>query len=585
MKYNSLKILLAAVLFFSMGCKKFLDYKPQGALSATDLTTPAAADGLATAAYAGIANDWWDAPITSMWEYSSIRSDDAYKGGGDIGDQQQMDKYEQFYLVNSSNNGAGDFGFPGTWIRAYGAISRVNNALKALNNLTDADFPKRTTRIGEMHFLRGHMYFLLKIMFKNVPWITDTLTSDQVLQVSNDLPDTVLWNNIAEDFQVAINDLPETQPGEPGRANQLSAKAYLAKVRLYEAYRQDEHYTVTSIDQNNLAEVISLTNDVINSGQYALNPDFAYNFLDGHDNSPESVFAIQYSINDGTTIGGRLSMSTSLNYFAGAPQYGCCAFHVPSQNLVNAFQTDKSGLPNFDHFNDVALTDANLTTNGVTVDPRIDHTIGIEGHPFKYDPLIPYDHSWERLAGVYGGFGTMKELQLASCPCFKKLGPFYGTSVNMDVIRYDDVLLMNAEAQIQSNSGNLTTALNEINQIRTRAANSTGLVKKVDGTYPSNYKIDIYKPGVNIPVWDKATAFKALQWERRMEFAMESPRFFDLVRWGIAEPTLNAFFAVEKTRHPFLSSAHFTHGTHEYFPIPQEQITFTNGLYKQNPGY
>jgi starch-binding outer membrane protein, SusD/RagB family len=70
-----------------------------------------------------------------------------------------------------------------------------------------------------------------------------------------------------------------------------------------------------------------------------------------------------------------------------------------------------------------------------------------------------------------------------------------------------------------------------------------------------------------------------------MEFAMESPRFFDLVRWGIAAETLNNYFAVEKLRHPFLRDAHFTKGTHEYFPIPQEQIEFTNGLYVQNPGY
>ncbi len=583
MKHNTIKILLAAAILFSMGCKKYLDYKPQGALSAADLTSPTAADGLATAAYADIANDWWDAPITSMWEYSSVRSDDAYKGGGDIGDQQQMDKYEQFYLVNSSNNGAGDFGFPGTWIRAYGAISRINNALRALNSLSDADFPQRTTRIGEMHFLRGHMFFLLKVLFRNIPWFDETLTNDQILQVSNTVSNDSLWEKIAGDFQIAINDLPETQPGEPGRANQLSAKAYLAKVRLYQAYVQDNDYNMVSIDQAKLQEVVSLTNDVINSGLYALNPDFAYNFLDGHDNSPESVFAIQYSINDGTAIGGRLGMSTSLNYFAGAPQYGCCAFHIPSQNIVNAFRTDANGLPMFDHFNDVALTDADLTPTGVTVDPRLDHTVGIQGHPFKYNAAIPYDHSWERLAGVYGGFGTMKELQLATCPCFKKLGPFYGTSVNMDVIRYDDVLLMNAEAQIQL--GNPDAALPLINQIRTRAANSKSLLKKTDGTYPSNYKIDIYIPGVNIPAWDKATAFKALQWERRLEFGMESPRFFDLVRWGIAAETLNNYFAIEKTRHPFLSSAHFTKNQHEYFPIPQEQITFTNGLYQQNKGY
>src|SRR6478672_1488339 len=199
MKYNSIKVFLAVAILFSMGCKKYLDYKPQGALTASDLTSPTAVDGLATAAYAGIGNDWWDAPITSMWEYGSVRSDDAYKGGGDIGDQQQMDKYEQFYLVNSSNNGAGDFGFPGTWIRAYSAISRIDAALRALRNLTDADFPKRTTRIGEMHFLRGHMYFLLKVMFRNIPWFDETFTDEQILQTSNTMANDSLWEKIAGD--------------------------------------------------------------------------------------------------------------------------------------------------------------------------------------------------------------------------------------------------------------------------------------------------------------------------------------------------------------------------------------------------
>ena len=306
-----------------------------------------------------------------------------------------------------------------------------------------------------------------------------------------------------------------------------------------------------------------------------------FNFLDGHDNSPESVFAIQYSINDGTAIGGRLNMSTSLNYFAGAPQYGCCAFHIPSQNLVNAYKTDVNGLPIFDHFNDPGTEMVNpndFLTNGV--DPRLDHTVGIQGHPFKYNPALPYDHSWERDNGDYGGFGSMKDLQLATCACFKKLGPFYGTSVNYDIIRYDDVMLMNAEAQIQL--GNPAAALPLINQLRTRAANSTSLLKKSDGTNPSNYRISTYQPGTNIPAWDQATAFKALQWERRLEFATESPRFFDLVRWGIAAQTLNAYFGIEKARRPFLANAQFTAGKHEYFPIPQEQIVFTNGLYTQN---
>ena len=584
MKNNRIIILAIIVSLSFAGCKKYLDYQPQGAVSANGLTSPTAVDGLATAAYAGIANDWWDAPITSNWEWGSIRSDDAYKGGGGLNDQQQMDKYEQFYLVNASNNGAGDFGFPGAWIRAYAAISRCNAALRALNNLTDAEFPKRQTRIGEMHFLRGHMFFLLKVLFRNIPWFDETATNDQIIKTSNTMSNDSLWQKIEGDFQAAVNVLPVTQPGEPGRANQLSAKAYLAKALLYHAYTQDDNYNVTGVDPAKLTQVVNLTNDIINSGIYSLNTDFAYNFLDGHDNGPESIFAIQYSINDGTAIGGRLNMSTSLNYFAGAPQYGCCAFHIPSQNLVNAYKTDASGLPMFDHFNDpgTEMKDSiDFWTNGV--DPRLDHTVGIAGHPFKYNAALPYDHSWERDNGDYGGFGSMKDLQLATCACFKKLGPFYGTSVNYDIIRYDDVLLMQAEAQIQL--GNPAAALPLINQIRARAASISPLVKKLDGTYPSNYRIDVYKPGVNIATWDQATAFKALQWERRLEFATESPRFFDLVRWGIAAQTLNSYFAIEKVRHPFLQNAAFTKNQHEYFPIPQEQIVFTNGLYQQNKGY
>ncbi|OCX54380.1 glycan metabolism protein RagB [Mucilaginibacter sp. PPCGB 2223] len=576
-------IIIAALIMVS-GCKKFLDYQPQGALSIDQASTPAQVDGLCTAAYAAIGNDFWDGPITSMWEYGSVRSDDAYKGGGSVSDQFQMDVYEQFYLLNPSNNGAGNDGFTATWTRCYGAISRADAALRALNSLTAAQFPNKTKRIGEMRFLRGHMFFLLKVLFKYIPYFDETLTNDQIAKVSNrQFTNDQLWDKIASDFQTAIADLPLTQPGEPGRANQLAAKAYLAKLRLYQAYTQDDKNNVTGIDATKLSQVVSLTNDVINSGIYRLNDDYAKNFLYGYDNGPESVFAIQYSINDGTAF-GRLSMATSLNYFAGAPQYGCCAFHIPSQNLVNAFKTDVNGLPLFDTFNTPGtemVNAADFQTNGV--DPRLDHTIAIDGHPFKYNPAIPYSHSWERAAGIYGGFGTMKELQLATCACFSKVGPFYGTSVNLDIIRYDDVLLMQAEAQIEL--GNPAAALPLINQIRTRAANSTALLKNSSGNNPSNYRISTYLPGVNIPVWDQATARKALRFERRVEFAMESPRFFDLVRWGVAAETLNAYFAIEKSRRPFLTNAKFTKGTHEYFPIPQQEIQFTNGAYTQNNGY
>lgn len=581
MKHNIISLLFVSLLIFIVGCNKFLDYQPQGTLTAAQVTTPDQVDGLVTAAYAGIGNDVFSGPITSMWEYGSIRADDAYKGGGSISDQFPLNTYEQYNLVAPTNAGD-DFGFPDTWTRAFFAISRVNFALKALDNLTDAQFSKRTIRIAEMRFLRGHLYFILKELFKNVPYIDETLSNDDILKVSNvQYSNDSLWEKIAGDFQFAVSNLPLTQPGEPGRANQLSAKAYLAKVRLYQAYQQDDMNNVTGINQTMLNEVVTLTGDIINSGVYRLNDDFAKNFLYGYDNGPESIFAIQYSINDGTAF-GRLSMSTGLNYSV-APQYGCCWFHIPSQNMVNAFKTDANGLPLFNTFNDVSLTDADLVPTGAMVDPRIDHTIGIEGHPFKYQPNIFYDHSWERLSVIYGGFGNMKEEQASDCPCFKKVGPFIGTSVNLDIIRYDDVLLWRAEALIEL--GRQDEALPLINQIRARAKNSTQRVKFADGTNPSNYNISEYVPGVNIPVWDQATARTALRWERRIEFAMEGTRFFDLVRWGIAAETLNAYVDVEKNRHSFLSTAHFTKGRDEYFPIPQREIDFTKGLYKQNPGY
>ena len=154
-----------------------------------------------------------------------------------------------------------------------------------------------------------------------------------------------------------------------------------------------------------------------------------------------------------------------------------------------------------------------------------------------------------------------------------------GTAKNYDILRYDDILLMQAEAYIEL--GQQSNALPLINQVRARAAASTGKLKKADGTFASKYNTQPYT-GAG---WTQAYARTALQWERRLEFATEGARFFDLVRWGIAEPTLNAYITVEKTRRSFLATAKFTAGRDEYLPIPQSEITFTNGLYKQNHGY
>lgn len=562
-------IMAIGLIFFSTSCQEDLvEYTPTGVLSSADLTSPNAIEGLVTSAYAAIGNGDMIGPIYSMWAYGSVRSDDAYKGGGGTGDVGPVDALEHYNLVVPTEG----WFITRTWQNLFKSISRANVALRAVNSLDEKNFPNKKVRIAELRFLRAHSYFTMKILYKNIPVFDETATDEEILKTSNVLKNDESWNKIAADFQFAIDNLPTSQT-ELGRANKTAAQAYLAKLRLYQAYEQDDNNKVVNVNKTRLQEVVTLTQAVISSGKYALNADIADNFLPETENSKESIFAIQFTINDGTTS-GRMSYENGLNYPHGAPQYGCCGFHAASQNLVNAHTTDANGLPNFDAFNN---TIADLNTQ--TVDVRLDHTVGIDGHVYKYDNSKLFSNSWVRDPGVYGFFHTMRDQQLATSGSYFKLGPFMGTAKNVDILRYDDILLMQAEAYIEL--GEQDKALPLINQIRTRAANSTGRLKKADGTFASKYNVKTY----SATGWTQAFARKALQWERRLEFATEGSRFFDLVRWGIAEPVLNDYLNKEKVRRTFLASAKFTAGRDEYLPVPQAEITFTNGLYKQNPGY
>lgn len=579
-KYNKIVISFLSILFLASCSSDFLDYEPKGVLTPDQVATLGNADALVNAAYAAIGNDEMIGPITNQWVYGSVRSDDAYKGGGGRSDVDVIDTYEQY---NTTIPDYGDWMLPRTWTNHYKAISRANFALSVINAIPDADYPLKKTRQAELRFLRAHSYFMLKLLFNKVPFITEDLTKEQILKTSNDLSSDALWNKIADDFIFAHDNLPPSQD-QVGRADKNAASAYLAKLRLYQAYEQNADHQVTSINSARLLEVITYADEVTGN----LEPDFGYNFLDGHDNGPESIWAVQFSINDGTNT-GRVSFVTGLNSPHGTPLYGCCGFHLASQNMVNAFKTDPvTGLPLLDTFNTSDIyttTDANgksPLTPGVTLDPRIDHTVGVPGRPFKYKNTLKtsgdmvYNLSWARDPGVYGFFGNMKEQQSPDCSCYVKNGPFVGTSKNVDFIRYADVLLFKAEALIQLNRQN--EALPIINQIRARAAASTAMPLAAGAS-------NVYKIGQYLSFPSKDYALKALKFERRLEFGMEGPRFFDLVRWGEAEPVLNAYLAVEKVKRGFLSSAHFTAGRDEYYPIPQREIDFTGGLYKQNPKY
>lgn len=564
----------AAFLTFTLCCSEsFLDYTPKGTLRGDMLNTPAHLENMVTAAYSSIGNDDWTHAFSHMWIWGSVRSDDAFKGGGSVGDQGQIDLLEQFYAITT------DLSKPNlVWIAIYEGIGRANDALTRIQTKTEEEYPDKTVRQAELRFLRGHWYFLLKILFKHPVWIDETVSKTEIKNISNDVfTNDQLWDKIAEDFQYAASNLPFTQT-QVGRASKPAAWAYLAKTRLYQAYEQDNQHNVVNINSAKLQQVVDNCDLVINSGLYGLHDDFAKNFLTQYENGKESIFAIQFSYDDGTTSPGRINRATGLNYNM-APEFGCCDFHNPSQNMVNAFRTDAQGLPLFDTFDEVIMRNPEDFWNN-SVDPRLDHTVGIATHPFKYVPDWVMQSNWRRAPQVYGYYSTMKEVVAYTDPTYRKYGAFLGSALNFDILRYDDVLLMKAEALIELNRH--AEALPLINEIRQRADNSKGLLVTEAGTPVSNYNI---KPYPSDAAWTQDYARKALRFERRLEFAMESPRFFDLVRWGIAAETLNKHFETERERFSFLSKARFQKNRDEYLPVPQAQINLVNGLYIQNNGW
>jgi hypothetical protein len=255
--------------------------------------------------------------------------------------------------------------------------------------------------------------------------------------------------------------------------------------------------------------------------------------------------------------------------------------------LVNAFQTGQDGLPKYDTYNQNVVRDsADFRDN--TFDPRLDHTVGHPGAPFKYQEefMITDDNvtSYVRASSVYGPFTDAKHPALADCPCLQRTSAegWRASSDNTEILTYTEVLLWKAEALIEL--GREDEALPIINDIRARAANSTERVSYDNGVTYSNYNIEEYDPGQNI-TWNQENARRALRWERRMEFAMEGKRFFDLVRWGIAAETMNDYYDSESQRREYLQPANFVAGQHEYLPIPEQQIDFSNGVYEQNTGY
>lgn len=579
---KKMKIFFTLVyLMILSSCSSLLDQEPQGIITSDNLNSPERIEQLIISAYSllGENNAMLSRQMGCPYNEGSTRGGECYKGGSGTDDTPDVDLWEQFVYMQpiepySSLNAL--------WYIRYCAINRIHDAMRRLKTMTDAEFPLRKQRLAELRFLRGHCYFYLKQCFKFFPYIDEDVPEIEYTGIGNDVyTDQELWNKIIEDFRFALQDLPEVQ-AEVGRPTKYAAKAYLAKTLLFAAYEQDEKHAVVNINREKLIEVAKLCKEVIDQSGKSLFDDFGKNFLCEYENGRESIWAIQFSANDdGSPVGrNNVWMIYPMN-----SEYGCCGFYQPSVNMMNTFKTF-NGLPSIEDYNSGIRMDNKEAFNSTPSDPRLMHTAVVPGMPWKYDPGFVMQPSWARTPEVYGYAMSQKMIVLPTCPCFRKTNPVMGSGLNWDVLRMDEVMLWRAESLIQlGEAGGLQESLGIINQIRERAKNSTGMLKYSNGTPTGNFNVDIYKPGINCPSWTKNFAWEALKFERRLEFASEGKRFFDLVRWGEAAEFFDSYFAVEKTRRSYLKDARFTKGRDEYFPIPEQQISYSKGLYKQNTGW
>lgn len=586
MKLKNIAIVTAAALL-TVSCSEdsFLDNKPQGVLSDEVIQGDGRIDLLTNAAYAALMGpnpqDWsvWLFPVTN-WTYGSVRSDDAYKGGGGTGDCADIHRME--IMDMDATNGNVD----SKWYHLYTSVQRCNAALRMLNDMTDEQVTDRSVQIAEMKFLRAHFYFELSRLFNKIVYFEEDYTGNISDLSNNEYTRDQILEKIASTMEEAAQILPQAQP-QIGRINKYIAYAYAAKVNLYRAYKQDEAtHQVTGTDASLLQKVVSECDQVINSGRYGLMDNFQdLDKVCTGDNCKESVFQVQYSMGDGSGSAGRINWSNLLN----APQgpYSGDGFFLPSQDLVDAYQTDENGLPKFDSYYTQHYDVWNAATGksdnvSASVDPRVDFIIGRPGVRWKTYTKTACLNTWVRDQGTYGQHCCKRFFVSPESSEMFKGWPWGASALNWNVIRYSNVLLWKAEALIELNQS-LDEARRLINQVRHRAANPTYWVKDFasNDKYAANYNIAEYPTDG----WTQDYARKALRFEMRLETAMEGERFFNLVRWGIAETVMNGYFAHERSSRAYYVNSKFTKGKDEYLPISITQYNLSNGAYTQNPGY
>jgi len=320
-----------------------------------------------------------------------------------------------------------------------------------------------------------------------------------------------VWSLVESDLKEAAQVLPlrnQYPMQDLGRITKGAAQALLLKAYLW---------------QKRYAEAQPLAEDIINSNQYFLDPDYSRIFTQGGQNGPESIFEIQYMNASGGNWGrNNANEGTFTNVFQRARgQFEGYGFNIPTQDFVDEFFAE-----GFE-------------------DPRLRSTVFREGEPMGDRGIF----TKEATGGFPHDYYPKKYFNYKSEEApFGDPNPNGGS--NDRVIRYSDVLLMHAEAAYHNS--NFAVAQASLNQVRARArGNRTDILPNITATGQA--------------------LLNAIYRERRIELGLEGHRFFDVVRTGRGQAVLGPLGYQE--------------GKHNLFPIPASQIQATGGALTQNPGY
>jgi starch-binding outer membrane protein, SusD/RagB family len=489
---NLNKVLLLGVmtvLVAAPSCKKsFLDVPPQGQQPSEQFWRNEDDATKAVNAMYGNLREWKQVAFAAI-AIESVGSDDTEKGS-DPNDATFLNKFDNF-TATSTEGQILDF-----WTGQFQEINLANQVLDNVPGIS-MDATLKDRYLAEAKFLRAYAYFRLVRAFGDVPLRLHVPKDAAEFNIPR-TPKAQVWAAIEQDLTDAAAVLPTTYPvKDAGHATKGAALALHAKVAMY---------------QKKWADVLSYTNQVMSSGLYSLLPNYEQVFRIANENSRESVFEIQAHF-----VQGNCDLSSSqYSQVQGVRgiNRGGWGFNVPTTDLANSYETN---------------------------DPRKDATIIFKG---ETTPEGDFIDPAKAANPMYNQKSYVPFTDPTNQACNE------GSEQNIRVLRYAEVLLMNAEAA--NETGNQTLAKQSLNAVRARARGGNNAILP------------------DITTTDQATLRTAIWEERHHELAMEFDRYFDLIRQGRAMQVLGPKGWTEK---------------YTVWPIPQNEIDLSAGVLTQNPGF